>query len=724
MPTFDIRVGGKNKQLNARPDRLDLRDRPYNPPLTPLRPQFPTDAEIGLFFPFYEDLILDQGREGACTGYGLAAVINYQYWFRDVVVPAVTGSDGAPTPEAVARLAPRGKQARDRLVSPRMLYQMARLYDEWDGEDYSGSSCRGAIRGWHHHGVCLNRTWPYKQPGPLFEDAPDAATRNAWLREAAEHPLGAYYRIATGSIPDMQAAIQQVHAIYASAWVHDGWLNEAPPDAPASGDLTPLLIDWSFANRTLGVHAFAIVGYNRHGFIVQNSWGKGWGTRGFGLLSYSDWLNNGVDAWASVYGAESDIHFAPKAKSATSLQSARDRAVVDHGPRGYGGAAVSMGWNQTQTALHTIVLGNDGRAMSRLVHAENGAEHLLITAEKRVLRWCAENPANRDLLIYANGGLTGEAEAAHRSAILGPLFKANGIYPLFLSWTSGVIDDLGMQFRDAISAKKQTARDARLGLGDFDRQIAETNDYTWEAIAARVSVRAIWTERKESAARAASGVGGCLLLARHLAALRIRYPELRIHLIGHSAGAITLGSLMDELRALNIRLQSASLWAPACTMDFAVQKFGAAFRDGTIAPKAFHISMLSDENERRDSVAGVYSKSFLHLVSRALERAHKTPLLGLANAWSDPRESARPDEFRPDAKTAIGGWKKAFDKGARPVVIRSREVRTATYEAASGERLIKATHGSFEGSVGALETALERMLGGPPPVPVTDLFGD
>ncbi|MFO1251148.1 MAG: hypothetical protein U1E77_08460 [Inhella sp.] len=48
--------------------------------------------------------------------------------------------------------------------------------------------------------------------------------------------------------------------------------------------------------------AFALVGFNREGFVVQNSWGPGWGAGGFGLLSYADWLSNGMDAWVVGLG--------------------------------------------------------------------------------------------------------------------------------------------------------------------------------------------------------------------------------------------------------------------------------------------------------------------------------------------------------------------------------------------------------------------------------------
>ena len=43
-----------------------------------------------------------------------------------------------------------------------MLYEMAKRYDEWPGEDYDGSSARGAMKGWHKHGVCSDEHWRYK----------------------------------------------------------------------------------------------------------------------------------------------------------------------------------------------------------------------------------------------------------------------------------------------------------------------------------------------------------------------------------------------------------------------------------------------------------------------------------------------------------------------------------------------------------------------------------
>ncbi len=138
----------QNKVLDARPDRLDLRDREYQPPLRSLPRQWPAQELIEQLLPGYtrSGMILDQGREGACTGFGLAAVINYLIW-RDTLT---IDQDEIVCPET----------GLAKKISPRMLYNMARIYDEWEGEDYEGSSCRGAMKGWHRHGVCSETAWP------------------------------------------------------------------------------------------------------------------------------------------------------------------------------------------------------------------------------------------------------------------------------------------------------------------------------------------------------------------------------------------------------------------------------------------------------------------------------------------------------------------------------------------------------------------------------------
>jgi len=91
--------------FDARPDTLDFRDKMYVPQLIEVPTHIPLRD-----FQHYQVPVLDQGEDGACTGFGLATVANYLLARRKV--------EPDPTP-----------------VSPRMLYELARRYDEWPGEN-------------------------------------------------------------------------------------------------------------------------------------------------------------------------------------------------------------------------------------------------------------------------------------------------------------------------------------------------------------------------------------------------------------------------------------------------------------------------------------------------------------------------------------------------------------------------------------------------------------
>ena len=41
--------------------------------------------------------------------------------------------------------------------------------------------------------------------------------------------------------------------------------------------------------QMLGGHAMTIVGYNKEGFIIRNSWGETWGDKGYSIYKYNDW---------------------------------------------------------------------------------------------------------------------------------------------------------------------------------------------------------------------------------------------------------------------------------------------------------------------------------------------------------------------------------------------------------------------------------------------------
>lgn len=375
--------------LDARPDTADFRDRMFEPTLVDVPSVMPLARFTALGVP-----VLDQGEEGACTAYGLATV-------------------------AHALLRRRRPEPVTQRVSTRMLYDMARRYDEWEGEDYEGASCRGAMKGWHRHGVCAEDCWP-GTPGRLEEILTEERAR-----AAQEHPLGAYYRVNHRDLVAMHAAFAEVGVLYASAAVHEGWL--APP---ASG-----VIDWA-EQPVSGYHAFAIVGYDRDGFWLQNSWGTRWGRRGYGWVSYDEWLQRGTDVWAARLAVPVRLQRA-QATAASNSSLARQ----------------SNGYAQADLRPHVISLGNDGRlrASGRFATGQDAVRNIVREDLPRITRsW----PKKR-IVLYAHGGLVPEQAAIQRVADLRELMLPQQVYPLCFVWKTDLWSTLGNLLRDAVRPRTE-----------------------------------------------------------------------------------------------------------------------------------------------------------------------------------------------------------------------------------------------------------------------------
>ncbi|MGH7410641.1 MAG: C1 family peptidase, partial [Candidatus Methylomirabilis sp.] len=185
------------RTLDVRPDDTDARDYIFQPSLALL----PDRLDHRRYAP-----ILDQGAEGACVGFSLATVINVSLNRRS--------RDISPRH--------RGKRPGPVRVSPRMLYEMGRRYDEWAGERYEGTSLRGAMKGWHKHGVTTDQLWPYRvrRKGKRVADREFTLER---AQDAMRRPLGAYYRITDSDVSHLQAALMEADAVLVSAWIHSGW---------------------------------------------------------------------------------------------------------------------------------------------------------------------------------------------------------------------------------------------------------------------------------------------------------------------------------------------------------------------------------------------------------------------------------------------------------------------------------------------------------------------
>ena len=662
-------------------DAADLRDRQFLPTAISLPDEFPQQDLLTKFLPGYTGakLILDQGREGACTGFGLTCVINYLRWVKA----------GWPT--------------KMESVSPRMLYTLARRHDEYEGENYDGSSCRGALKGWFNNGVCLERDWPY-------EPEKSNPARYGFATRATQNTLGVYYRIDTKSITDLQAAIAQHLAIFVSAFTHDGW--DAVPmvkKAPKSHAELPRI---AFDGRpaTDGGHAFALVGFNAHGFILQNSWGTQWGAGGFAVISYLDWLANGMDAWVVSLGVPGVV---------------AGRLAVAQGTAGaLAGLDKSKWWDTGLAYQHSVVLGNDGRVSRYLTEDEQPRK-----LQKQVYalpdEWFRAQPGGdgtkKRLVLYVHGGLNSEADAIKRASAMGRFFVANGCYPLFLVWKTGLFESLGDILGDRFHREPTMA-----GAGEW---FSDKTDVLIEKTIGRPMARPIWSEMKENAELAFAPRRGGELLLDALQALAATWGEnFELHLMGHSAGSIALGHLLKALAArqnagrdegLAGRVSSVHLYAPACSVAFA----NTHYASNPQVMERLYLDVLADRVERGDNVASIYRKSLLYFVSNALETDLRAPILGL-DRINDTSYSGW--DGSSDTGEALSTWRTAAalaKLASRTTQVTADRITVALQPPA--EPVLQApAHGSFDNDVEVVTRTLKRITGAEAlAMPVDDLRG-
>jgi len=555
-PDVDRRKHPRKRKLDAIPDTPDFRDQMYVPALVEVPGALPLERYRAFNVP-----ILDQGEEGACTGFGLATVANFLLRQKQIGRASET-------------------------VSAQMFFDMAKRYDEWRGENYDYSSARGAIKGWHKHGVCSDTLWKKGATPPMTDRlATDAATR----------PLGAYFRVNHKDLVSMHAALNEVGIIYASSSVHAGW-----DDVKHDGLIVP-------RDDAPEGHAFAIVGYDHRGFWIQNSWGKSWGHGGFGLLTYGDWLANGTDAWVARLGAPVDVKL--------TIRSSVSR----------GAAAQSQEVDFVQLRPYVVSIGNDGqlKTTGQFGTSEKDVETIINDDfAKTTANW-----SSKRLLLYAHGGLISEDGAIDKVRALHQTFLANEIYPIFFIWHSDYLTTLEDILHDALRQRQPTA--AAGGVKDF---LLDRLDDLLEPVARALSGKAEWDEMKENALDATTTPGGgARITAQIIKQFAAAHPGVEVHLAGHSAGAIFLAPLA-QLFAGDARLPNAqpaigsiTLLAPACTMKLFRDSYLPVVRANAVG--RFSIFTLDERHEQDDNCAGIYHKSLLYLVSNAFESQARIPLI-------------------------------------------------------------------------------------------------
>jgi hypothetical protein len=633
-------------EANVVPDVFDSRDLDYRARLQVLKKVVDCRPE---------DRFVMEQVGNSCTGHAVAAMVN-----------AILAQQSDPTH-----------------VSPYMLYALARRYDEFEGEADIGSSLRGALKGWYYHGLLPDTRWPTLQ----MRREPDLDTDDEIFRLALQRPLGAFYRVNATRLDDMQAAVNELYGIVASAAIHDGWVHPQVLTRDVDGQQQELrVITRTASSKAMGGHAFCIVGYNDVGFLIQNSWGSQWGKGGFATLPYDDWLESGYDAWVARPGVPSVV-------------SRRVRSTLLS--QGVGGELVeAAGPDVQRLAGHVVNLGNNGRLSQggKFISTRAQVDRIFDQLAQKHAQWA---PATRRIVLYAHGGLNSESTGLDIAQRQLQWWLDNHVYPITFAWETGVVETLEDQLSDLVAGKTPA--------GGFRLDLLEQVDRMIEKLAKR-TLTWVWDEMKENAAHASDPLprdfrsrpghevpGGSLVVNR-LAQYRKDHPDVEIHLVGHSAGSIFLSGIIDRLAAARVPVESLTYLAAAIRTDQWSASVLPRLRRGDVG--RFTAFGMSPTREL-DDVCGaggvaVYRKSLLYLVSRAFERPvdpheSEVPLVGMARFADHPVNGASLSEAvagLPDAELI---WSPSVD----PADARSDS----------------SSHGGFDDDNPTMTSVLLRILG-------------
>jgi len=259
---FDIfKKKQKSNKYGWKPDVPDHRDLRFNhlkaPVATPdtvdLRPSMP--------------VVYDQKDLGSCTANSIGAAFQYD----------------------------QIKLKQPNWVPSRlMIYYLERQMEGTINED-AGAQIRDGIKVLAKFGVAPETLWPYDVS--KFKKAPPTSVMKLGLK----HQALTYARVDQTQVGLEQTLAQGFPVCFGFAV----FSSFETPTVARTG-IVPMP---SKTDKDMGGHAVLIVGYNRikKQFIVRNSWGPGWGDKGYFYLPYDYVLNGNLsdDFWA-IYTVENE----------------------------------------------------------------------------------------------------------------------------------------------------------------------------------------------------------------------------------------------------------------------------------------------------------------------------------------------------------------------------------------------------------------------------------
>jgi C1A family cysteine protease len=243
------------------PDLPDHRDHLYAAPVTALA-ALPKKVDLRKGCPE----VYDQGQIGSCTANAIGAALEFDQMkqgLKDVFTPS--------------RL---------------FIYYNERTIEGSVKQD-SGAMIRDGVKSVNQKGACPETLWPYDANPPESNKSIFKKPTPDCYKEASKHTAVVYERV-TRSLTQMKACLQSGYPFVIGFSVYESF--EGPQVAKTGHAPMP-----SANEQMLGGHAVLVVGYEdaKNWFIVRNSWGTGWGMKGYFTMPYAYLLDENLsdDFW-------------------------------------------------------------------------------------------------------------------------------------------------------------------------------------------------------------------------------------------------------------------------------------------------------------------------------------------------------------------------------------------------------------------------------------------
>ena len=182
-----------------------------------------------------------------------------------------------------------GKLTTSQLLSPRFMWMAAKETDPFITRpttfiETEGTSLKTALDVARKFGVVRDTT--SRSPA-------ESSTRGRRARSTPRPPCGRSSPTSTWAPASRTGGTGSPTTD--RSWCASTWTRRGTTRASTSGNL-----DTYNPTATRGGHAVALVGYTADRFIVRNSWGTGWGDKGFAYAS----LAYAQEAFTEAYGVE------------------------------------------------------------------------------------------------------------------------------------------------------------------------------------------------------------------------------------------------------------------------------------------------------------------------------------------------------------------------------------------------------------------------------------